>query len=50
MLANIQKQTDATDNRIMVLAGASHITMFLDLLKHDANYKIVELKDIMNAK
>ena len=50
MLANIQKQTDATDNRIMVLAGASHITMFIDLLKHDANYKIVELKYVMNAK
>jgi Family of unknown function (DUF5694) len=47
MLANIQKQTDETDNRIMVLAGASHITMFLDLLKHDANYKIVELKEVM---
>jgi hypothetical protein len=50
MLANIQKQTAAIDNRIMVLAGASHITMFLDLLKHDSNYKIVELKEIMNAK
>lgn len=50
MLANIQKQTEAGDKRIMVLAGASHITMFLDLLKHDANYKIVELKEVMNAK
>ena len=50
MLANIQKQTEAGDKRIMVLAGASHITMFLDLLKHDSNYKIVELKDVMNAK
>ncbi len=50
MLANIQKQTDANDNRIMVLAGASHITMFLDLLKHDSNYKIIELKEVMKAK
>jgi hypothetical protein len=50
MLANIQKQTEATDNRIMILAGASHITMFLNLLKHDANYKIVELKEIMTVK
>lgn len=50
MLANIQKQTEAGDKRIMVLAGASHITMFLELLKHDSNYKIVELKDVMNAK
>lgn len=50
MLANIQKQTDADDKRIMVLAGSSHITMFLDLLKHDTNYKIVELKEVMNAK
>jgi hypothetical protein len=47
MLANIQKQTETSDNRIMVLAGASHITMFLDLLKHDSNYKMVELKDVM---
>lgn len=50
MLANIQKQTEANDNRIMVLAGASHITMFLDLLKHDSNYKIIELKEVMKAK
>ena len=50
MLANIQKQTEAGDKRIMVLAGASHITMFLDLLKHDSNYKIVELKEVMNSK
>ena len=50
MLSNIQKQTEAGDKRIMVLAGASHITMFLDLLKHDSNYKIVELKEVMNAK
>ncbi|WP_310379218.1 DUF5694 domain-containing protein [Flavobacterium sp.] len=50
MLANIQKQTNEGDNRIMILAGASHITMFLDLLKHDGNYKIIELKDVINAK
>lgn len=50
MLANIQKQTESSDNRIMVLAGASHITIFLDLLKHDSNYKIVELKDVMKLK
>ncbi|MCZ8197884.1 MAG: DUF5694 domain-containing protein [Flavobacterium sp.] len=50
MLANIQKQTESSDNRIMVLAGASHITMFLDLLKHDSNYKIVELKEVMEKK
>lgn len=50
MLANIQKQTESSDNRIMILAGASHITMFVDLLKHDSNYKIVELKEVMNAK
>ena len=50
MLANIQKQTEAGDKRIMVLAGTSHITMFLDLLKHDSNYKIVELKEVMNSK
>ena len=50
MLANIQKQTFESDNRIMVLAGASHVTMFLDLLKHDSNYKVVELKDIMEKK
>ncbi len=50
MLANIQKQTFETDNRIIVLAGASHLIMFLDLLKHDSNFKIVELKEIMNLK
>ena len=49
MLANIQKQTESSDNRIMVLAGSSHVTMFLDLLKHDPNYKIVELRDVMKV-
>ena len=47
MLANIQKQTEISDNRIMVLAGASHIGVIIDLLKHDDDYKIVELKEVI---
>jgi Family of unknown function (DUF5694) len=47
MLANIQKQTESSDHRIMVLAGASHVSMFVDLLRHDPNFKIVELKDVV---
>lgn len=47
MLANIQKQTESSDNRIMVLAGASHVALFVDLLKHDPNFKIVELKEVL---
>ena len=47
MLANIQKQTESSDNRIMVLAGASHIGVIIDLLKHDDDYKIVELKEVI---
>ncbi len=50
MLANIQKMTESSDQKVMVLAGSSHIAMFVELLKYDANFKVIELKDIMIKK
>ncbi len=50
MLANIQKITESTDQKVMVLAGSSHIAMIAELLKYDANFKVIELKDIMLKK
>ncbi len=50
MLANIQKITEPTDQKIMVLAGSSHAAMFVELLKYDSNFKVIELKAIMQKK
>ncbi len=50
MLANIQKLTARTDKKIMVLAGSSHAAMFVELLRYDPNFKVVELKNLMEKK
>ena len=50
MLSIIQKLTETTDKKIMILAGASHIGMMKEFLLLDKNYKIVELKDVLNKK
>ena len=43
----IQKYTEAEDDRIMVLMGASHIAVFENLIRYNPNWKIVELHEIM---
>ena len=50
MLSIIQKLTETTDKKIMILAGASHIAMMKEFLLLDKNYKIVELKDVLDKK
>jgi Family of unknown function (DUF5694) len=50
MLSIIQKLTTPTDKKIMILAGASHIGMMKEFLLLDKNYKIVELKEVLEKK
>ncbi|MCF7568934.1 DUF5694 domain-containing protein [Sabulilitoribacter arenilitoris] len=47
MWSLIQKQTEESDERIMVLAGASHTAMFDLFIKENKLWKVKELKDIL---
>ena len=48
MWSLIQKHTDEKDERILVLAGASHAAMFDLFISNNNDWKVVELKDVMN--
>ena len=50
MLSLIQKLTETTDKKIMILAGSSHIAMMKEFLLLNKNYKIVELKTVLDGK
>ncbi len=45
--SSIQKYTEPKDKRIMVLMGAGHIAVLENLISYSPDWKIVELKDIM---
>ena len=47
MWSLIQKKTDESDKKIMVLVGSSHAAMFEIFIKEVDNWKIKELKQIM---
>lgn len=47
MYSLIQKLTESEDDKVMVLLGASHITMFREFIKNDPDFEIVELKSIL---
>lgn len=47
MYSIIQKEIKKNDNKIMILAGASHIAMFKDFIDYNPEWKAVELKEIM---
>ena len=47
MWSLIQKKTDESDERIMVLVGGSHAAMFDLFIKENDNWKVKELKQIM---
>ncbi|WP_281541919.1 DUF5694 domain-containing protein [Maribacter aestuarii] len=47
MYSIIQKEVEQEDNKIMILAGASHIAMFKDFMDYNPEWKTIELKDIM---
>ena len=47
MYSNVQKRIDSKDKRIMILLGASHIATFKNFIELNPEWKIVELKEIM---
>lgn len=47
MLSFMRKGIEATDKRVVVMLGSSHIALFELLLKSDPSIKIVELKDLL---
>ncbi|QHT71642.1 hypothetical protein GXP67_35720 [Rhodocytophaga rosea] len=50
MWSLIQKYTSDSDERVMVLAGSSHTAMIDLFVKENKDWKIKELKEIMNEK
>ncbi len=48
MWSLIQKNTSQEDERILVLAGASHAAMFDLFISANNDWKVVELKEVMN--
>lgn len=47
MYSLIQKLTEAKDDKIMVLLGASHAGMMREFVKYDPNFEIIELETIL---
>jgi hypothetical protein len=47
MYSIIQKEIVEKDDKIMILAGASHIAMFKDFMDYNPEWKAIELKEIM---
>lgn len=47
MYSLVQKLTAATDQRVMIIVGAGHAAVFKHFIDIDANYKVVELEEVM---
>lgn len=47
MYSLVQKLTESTDNKIMVLLGAGHAAMLREFLAHDPEFEIVELSTVL---
>ena len=47
MYSIIQKQVTDEDKRIMVLAGSGHISIIKDFIDYNPEWKLVELKEVM---
>ena len=47
MYSLIQKQIEPGDKRIVVLAGASHITLFKQFIEQNPKWTLVELEDVL---
>lgn len=43
----IQKLTKPSDKKIMILFGASHVTLFKQFMDSDNRFNVVELKDLL---
>lgn len=47
MYSLIQKLTESTDNKIMVLVGAGHSSIIRELISHDPTFELVELSTVL---
>lgn len=47
MYSLIQKLTESTDNKIMVLLGAGHAAMLREFIAHDPTFELVELSTVL---
>ena len=47
MYSLIQKLTESTDNKIMVLVGAGHAALIREFITHDPEFEIVELATVL---
>ena len=48
MYSLVQKLTESKDKRVVVVLGSGHIALFKQLIDLDENFKVVELKDVLN--
>lgn len=46
----IQKATAPQDQRIMILLGSGHVSMFKKFIDDEQIFKVVELKDLLEKK
>ena len=47
MYSLIQKLTESTDDKIMVLVGAGHAALIREFIEHDPTFEIVELSTVL---
>lgn len=50
MWSLVLKDLDTTDERIMILAGASHIALIKEFIDKSDTWESVELKEAMETK
>ncbi|MDJ1486284.1 DUF5694 domain-containing protein [Cytophagaceae bacterium YF14B1] len=48
MYSLLQKLTESKDQKVMVLLGASHAALFEKFIESDSNFKVIELKNVLN--
>nr|WP_294785114.1 DUF5694 domain-containing protein [uncultured Flavobacterium sp.] len=47
MYSLIQKLTESTDNKIMILVGAGHAALIREYIAHDPTFELVELSSVL---
>lgn len=47
MYSLIQKLTESTDNKIMILVGAGHAALIREFITHDPEFELVELSTVL---
>jgi len=47
MCSFIQKKSTSTDDRVLVLVGASHAAMLDKFIQENANWQVKELQEVM---